>query len=377
MVSKKGDLSASWIITIVGAILALIVLLIFFYNLYANTIIDQEICHDSVIYRASAGFLDVDKFVPLKCKTEKICITSGLFNKANCSDFAGETGITTIKIGSGSSGQTQIEKIYADEIYQCWNTLGQGKLSLFSLTKAQEFGVGKNIYPTCVICSRIAFDSIALEKNNIDLAKIDVNEYMITHKVPNKEISYYDAMAGENAGKIAEVKPLSEEEQNDFFGNDTPYRNLKELANFTTGNIPTEDYSLESVFPNFKYKSDAILFMQITSPEQGGSLLKIGKLVATTAAGTFMIAPVATGKAVANVGKLCVNPYGALVCAAVALIAVGSQQANVAYNRGLSAGYCGDVSTGTEARNGCSVVRTIAYDAGNISSYCSVIESIA
>jgi hypothetical protein len=205
MGNKKGDLSASWIITIVLAILALIILLIFLYNTSANTIITDEICHDSVIYRASAGFLDLSKYIPLKCKTKKICISSGFFSKANCSDFAGEDGITTIKVAAGASGQTQIEKIYADSIYQCWNTMGQGKLSLFSLTSAQEMGVGKAIYPTCVVCSRIAFDKMALEKNNIDLSKINVNDYMLTHKVPSKEISYYASMTGENAGKIAEV----------------------------------------------------------------------------------------------------------------------------------------------------------------------------
>ena len=49
---------------------------------------------------------------------------------------------------------------------------------------------------------------------------------------------------------------------------------------------------------------------------------------------------------------------------------------NVAYNRAISAGYCGDFEVGSEARNGCSSVRTINYNPEDLSKYCSIVESI-
>jgi cystathionine beta-lyase len=37
---------------------------------------------------------------------------------------------------------------------------------------------------------------------------------------------------------------------------------------------------------------------------------------------------------------------------------------------------CGDVSVGKDARDGCSVVRTVNYNVKDLSQYCSIIESI-
>ncbi|MCF7800337.1 hypothetical protein K9M16_05050, partial [Candidatus Babeliales bacterium] len=64
------------------------------------------------------------------------------------------------------------------------------------------------------------------------------------------------------------------------------------------------------------------------------------------------------------------------LCMGLGLFAISAQQINVAYNQNIAAGHCVDVfdeSSGKEARNGCSVVRTIPYE--EIDKYCAVIES--
>jgi len=48
----------------------------------------------------------------------------------------------------------------------------------------------------------------------------------------------------------------------------------------------------------------------------------------------------------------------------------------VTYNRAVTASYCDDITIGSDARSGCSVIRTTDYNVGDILEYCSVIESI-
>jgi len=61
-----------------------------------------------------------------------------------------------------------------------------------------------------------------------------------------------------------------------------------------------------------------------------------------------------------------------------ALIAIvgGYEQLNTLNNRAITAGYCGDISVGREARDGCSIVRMIDYDKEDLSKYCHIVESI-
>ena len=61
--------------------------------------------------------------------------------------------------------------------------------------------------------------------------------------------------------------------------------------------------------------------------------------------------------------------------AGLAIVAAAAQQINIIHQRGVTAGYCGDVTVGSEAREGCSSVRLVDYDLEQIKTYCSVIES--
>lgn len=136
-------------------------------------------------------------------------------------------------------------------------------------------------------------------------------------------------------------------------------------------NITLED--LEDPLKENPKGEIAILFMQISAPGHGDSILNLGKAVLGIGiAGGYFAGPSAVISGIKAVGL-----KGGLIAIGVAIVGMGAQQISVAYNRGVTAGYCGDISVGQEARNGCSVVRTVNYDEKDIKKYCSVIESIS
>jgi hypothetical protein len=351
-INKKGEMTISWIITIVLLALGFIFLLVFFFNIGGTGTLDSEICHESVIFRASMPAI-AQTYLPLKCGTKKICITSsGLFNSGNCEELRGEKGITTIKVKSIGD----IEKIYAEEILSCWAMMGEGKLSLFH-NNVERYGVG--VLPSsCVICSRIAFDKTALEKAKIDLKQINVRDYMTRYIVPNTQLTYFEYLAGNrgvytiddknSAVDVSKVAGVEEAVDSGKFKGDSSF-------SFVTG---------QSLEKKDLYSSDAIVFMQVIAPSYGGVL--------KTTATDFGIA----GGALAfSAPKLVAGTIKTLW--PLAVVAGGFQALEVWANRGLSASYCQSISISEkESADGCSVVRSTGYNLADISKYCTQIESI-
>jgi hypothetical protein len=382
MKSKKSEISMGFVVSMIVLVLGFIVLMIFFYNIGGTGTLSKDVCHTSVVFRATLPTMTQD-YIPLKCQTEKICIVGSNslidFSKKSCSDFQGEQGINTVKV----KNVQQIEKLYAQKIVECWEMMGEGKVSLFTQYGAKTFGIG-SVYPTCVICSRIAFDKTSLDSAGIDWSSMDVARYMMEHKVPGKNYTYFEYVASQD-GKVA-IK--------DNLNSNLPDVNAKTDANgvntLTTTDAQNKPSTLsttstdlqqlkadEAKNPDIKTKQNAILFMQISSPKQGESLANIGTAIAGGAAGSFALAPTLTGRAFSvTLGACTKGGQAALICGAIAAIATIGQQINVALDRSVAAGKCGDISVGTDARNGCSVVRTVNYDPADISQYCSAIESI-
>jgi hypothetical protein len=328
---KKGEVSTTMLISVILLILGLGILLFVYFQLGWTGIVDREVCHQSVIYRATLpGVADAKEYIPLKCKTEKICITSNGFlgfGKGECEEYKNEEGILTI----GVSSVGEIEKVVARDILDCWNTMGEGKVSIFNQWFAEQ-GFGE-VYSSCVICSRIAFDKEGLEKSNIDLDKVNVIGYMRTHKVPNGDLTYYEYLAKED-GKIS-VDPLTlvnELSDEELVGSGLEEKNVK------SGEL-------------------GIMFMQITGPTLVDSLAGIGLGV---------IAGAKVGSVGGGIGIVGGAVVGGILPGWFAI-----------ENRDVTAAKCSDVSVGDESRKGCSVVRTVNYNASSIANYCSVIESIA
>ena len=350
--NKKGSMTAKQLVTIILLIAGFAILFLVFSQINWTGEIDREVCHQSVILRATMPTVG-QALVPLKCRTSKICVTSGLIGGKCEDEFTNTKGITKAKV----TEVKQVEKLISQEIVGCWSMMGEGKVSLFSQYWAETFGVG-GVYPTCVICSRIAFD----KELDLDLEEMNVLKYMREHKIPNGNVSYYEYLTKEggkiSVGDLLVVKDIVEEETEEG----------KKL-------IAGED--LKEITPGVLLEGDkeelAILFMQISAPSHKDSFLNLGQAaLGIGIAGGYFAGPSAVISGIKAVGL-----KGGLIALGVAIIGVGAQQISVAKSRGVTAGYCGDISVGQEARNGCSVVRTVNYNKEDIKRYCSVIDSIS
>src|SRR3989344_7846855 len=96
LMEKRGDggLTARQFIIILISLLGFVLVLALLVQLYfLNDISDYEICHTSVISRATTPQAE-SQYVPLKCNTKKICLTSD----KDCVQFIGESKVTKLSI---------------------------------------------------------------------------------------------------------------------------------------------------------------------------------------------------------------------------------------------------------------------------------------
>ncbi|MBU1136398.1 MAG: hypothetical protein KJ559_02725 [Nanoarchaeota archaeon] len=353
--NKKGALSIEWVIMIIILILGFGILLFFLLRFNFGERVNRDVCHESAVLRATLPSI-AGNYVPLKCKTIKFCITNGLIG-GKCNgrgeDFAGESDITKVKVKT----KEDIERFLAQEMLECWQMMGEGKLSLFSQFIVETYGIGGKVYPTCLICSRIAFDKKNLEEAKIDLSQVDVLNYMQTHKPHGFDMSYIDYFRKEKGKFNIDRRNIP------VFNDEGKIREVSIIQ------VP-QDEQTSDIYS----KQMSVLFMQISAPDHLGSAGNILKTALGGTAGSFVLAPIITTKLTGSFIKTILGHP--IISAAFVLIAGTYQQGSVAYNRAVTAGYCGDVSTGGDARGGCSVVRTLNYDVDEIIKYCQVIESI-
>ncbi len=407
---KKGTISVDFLIAMILLILGFAVLVVFLFNIGGTGALDRTVCAQSVTFRATLPGI-VQTAIPLKCQTNKICITSGLVG-GNCDAFKGEKGINTVKVKSGVAGEEQIAQIYAREIYDCWDMMGQGKLSLFYDGVVNSVGYGTT-YPSCVICTRLAFDMTNLNKANVNPDNANIQEYMMTHKVPNKDYTYFEFL-GLESGKYsidlnnnpANIDELTKAIEATSTLSDAAKKSAESLVNDFGSIGSNKEITATPITKKIDYNKDStsVLFMQISAPGHGEttgkfiggalSLLGLGFLYKPTAFLTVSPSTLAInaprvinptsgliegGSVVRTPSRLGISS-GAKAAAGYVAVAVavlyGVQQTNVYMQRSLTATKCNDLVGGSEARNGCSVVRAIPYEPEMISSYCSAIESI-
>lgn len=414
---KRASLTSTQLTIIILLIVGFALLLFLFLRFLWEPNINNETCHQSVILRGTTSSLSglLKGFVPLKCKTNKYCISTRLIGQ-ECEEFAGESGVTKIRVNS----KEEIEKFLAGEIVTCWSMMGQGKVDLFSDWLSQEYSLGQ-VYPTCVICSRIAYDKISLA-GKIDLSQINIVQYMASHKMPDKDISYYEYLAGEGAKFSDDVNTKTGQELLNDVVDSTGTLTVEQQAALNEFNKPNNPDGIDisglqvvskQVVVNEKYDQEiSILFMQISAPSHGEVfkntiLTALGAIglkgtVKATNPGTYISVPWAqlkgsifggttttgvgfgtrvvpvkniVGRAGDTIKGVTVKKAGAIVLG-IAVVLGLAQQGVVAWNQDISAGYCGDVSSGVAAREGCSVVRTVEYNVTQMLEYCSWFEGV-
>jgi len=351
MGDKKGAMSVSFIIGLVIVLFGFAVLLFFYYQIAQGFNVDREVCHTSVVTRGTLPSIAQD-VVPLKCQTQKICISGKLIGRGNCEEFENEKSVKTIRVSNSADSLEKIERAYAMEMLDCWTMMGAGELSLYSQALAKESGFGV-VYPTCVICSRVAVDEESL--NEVDFSKMDLYDYMARHVVPETDKTYLQIISGkDNSGFSLKEGSFSLDINDD------------ENVN---GEFEFEDsFKLEDT-----PKETAILFMQISAPQHK----KVFSNTFWTATGiTTATGFSATGRSVAIRIAKATGLKGGVIGAALVAAGLGVQHGFVAYNRAVTASKCSVIGVGDEAVEGCSVLGVMDYETENILKYCGVVESI-
>ncbi len=349
---RRGDLTSTQIIMLIIAVVGFGIVLLALFLVDFGGYSEKDICKLSVLTRATSPDITQAAF-PLKCKSEKICITDKVFG--GCEDqFAGEQDVVRMRV-SGDK-KTEIEKITANAMFDCWSMMGEGKLDIF--TKATESLGWSKTQPTCVICSRIAVDK---DIQGVDLNAIDVNSYMKTHQVPGSSLTYLQTFTDRGVSSYANVGgQLSASEYNKLgqVKLDSTYEQKVEAA--------AQQTQASQLVVN---RELAIVFMQMKPPSVDTVLNNLAAAGVTLGAATFM-SPV--GK---FASRVVFTPVGAAIAIGTAA-AVGGYGAYNAHQGQLAAAtYCGAFSSNSDkTKSGCSMVQGLNYNFKEINAVCANIE---
>lgn len=219
MKSKKAEISTSMIVGIVIVVITFGIIAIVFSQLYTTVDMDRQTCSTAATSRGTlpeGAFLSQSKdFISIKCKTEKICVSTS--KKGDCRDVFGSK-YTTYQIKKKEGVEEQIKMLLAREMAGCWNMLGKGYYPIF----AREFTTDKSLGAVSIICSRVHFDRTITDELRIKEIN-GFNYYLLSHKVPNYEISYWDFLRNTYQGETMTILSgdsvkQKEQEINDFLG---------------------------------------------------------------------------------------------------------------------------------------------------------------
>lgn len=349
---RKGlfimDQTAMWILGIMG----FIIILGFIFYINFEKYGEDEVCKLSVITKATSPD-EAQSLLPLKCSTNKICLTDG---KGDCKEsFAGlpENEINKVTLPSDRTRAARIiEEQSAEAMYQCWRTMGEGKLDLFgSYLKSRGLTSSSVARPICVICSRIAVDKNVKEDV---LKEVNIYRYMKENNVPNTGITYLQAFTD----KSFQAYPVIDSKLfNDKLGSKEAFNDgVKFLGSG---------------------REIAMLFMQIKAPKVSEVLNNFAKDTFLLAGGAFLTPAVigAPGASKALFLKVAGSKLG-IYTAAVAVGLAGQSAINAYSGQLMASGYCGQFSTNNAGtgREGCSLVEAVPYDFRAINQICDDFE---
>lgn len=352
---KRGDIATYQIVITILAVLAIIIILIFYFAFKDTTNVSDNICHLSALTRATSPEA-ASSYVPLKCTTKKICLT--MSGSGKCADsFAGEQDVTTVILPSDAlSAARVIEQTSADAMYSCWSLLGEGKLDLFGNFKSYS-GLWldfNNIKPYCVVCSRVAIDNSVPKTTVLD--KVDIYTYMKRNVPVGQSLTYLQLFTDKqfNAYPVVDQRLFQEKIVND------------------SGNTQI----------SFTRSEIAFLFMQIKTKSAGQVLSNLGTVGAITIGGSFL-----TGPARSAAGAIIFAGGAAAAIYKIAVVGgIATQAAINAYSgQVMAAGYCGEFSSenadskswwngNVGTSGGCSLVESVPYNAQSINQICGTID---
>jgi hypothetical protein len=374
---KKGELTSSEIITLVIVVLSALVLLFFLWLWFYGFTEQTDICKLSVLTRATTPDV-LQRTLPLKCKSTKICLTDDGSSKCD-EQFLGEEGVDVITLkGTSPQKRTQIEEVSANAMYDCWNMMGQGKLDLFG-EAATPFGLIQ-VKSSCVICSRVAIDKsvvyadyknkiptnyknilyasdggvVTLDADKNPIPLVDINTYMRTHQVPGSSLTYLQTFTDKGVSSFSKVETSQESE----------IAAAEARANLDGKTVQAEGRST-------KYPQMAFVFMQVKSVEMKQVATNLIEAGATMAGLTFMTPIIGKGATwAAKTAIVCTKGLILIPVAAAAGAVVGYGMWNAHQGQVAAAGYCGAFTSSDASSKGCSLVQGVDYNVKTINALC-------
>ncbi|MBU0466551.1 MAG: hypothetical protein KJ718_06485 [Nanoarchaeota archaeon] len=329
---NKRGLTAREIIITLLAIVGFVIVLFFVFAFNIEQRSQEEICRISVLKRGSV-FESTQAYIPLQCTTKKICLSLG----DKCDEqFLGEDSINEdVSSPTNEQSAKKIEKISAEEMYNCWSIMGEGKLNLFAdkfefnLKDISDFLKLEERAPKCVICSRIALSPELKKRTNVEkkdiLDLVDVNNYLQTELVPGSTKTYINTFTDRQVNAFpAEVRAKFNQPDNQKKGTD-------EIA---------------------------YIFTQLKTAEDPATAAMNG----ATIAGGFLFGGTYS---LGMLGKAISHPIISGIVGTVAIGGTAGLRALGAYNdQQVSAGHCGTYTQVSEdkAKYGCSFVMPVDYN---------------
>ncbi len=268
MVNKKAEITSGQLVTTIIIVLGFIVVLAFLGIYNWNPTIDKESCHQSIVYRSSfnLGPIEASKNIPLKCKTEKICLS---LSGDDCEQFSGleKSDFKKIELkGNEVEIRTQIKDVIAESMYDCNQILGEGKLDFLP----HDFE--DNDY--CLVCNRIVLDKKARELVK-EISYPEIYSYLEKKQTSNGKsyLEYiYPGWTDSATSKLVFEKMKME-------SNDETLKNL--------------DY--ENWAMNMEFEEGYIIMAEMSPKGTRDKWLKIGATVAIAAIGVVSVATIFTG----------------------------------------------------------------------------------
>lgn len=381
---KKGALESSetgeWTLFIIAAVVLLAFVGILYGLIKGSG--EEDICKLSVLGRATSPISETQQAIPLKCVAKKVCFHDG---SGKCEEsLLGEKGVQEVRVPKVDIKSEEalekaaeiIEEETARKMYECWKTMGEGKLDLFNGVK-ESFGID-TVRTTCVICSRLVVDkSVPLEV----LERVDVNDYMKTHPVTSgSSTTYLQAFTGskdvqgyakvdssafgvdKESGKVdLEVLKKYNDDYLDLVSSGKDKEILSSASLSVESNGERENRELAFVFMQIKSKSYS---------EVLGNMAKTGGLVVGSTFMTPVIRPVAR-----MASRIIFTPVGGAVTAVAGVGIAGYGAYNARQGQLTAATYCGEFTTKEkDARAGCSMVQGLNYNKEEINALCSSIQ---
>lgn len=205
---KKAELTSAQLVGIILLVVGFAIILIFWSAFSLSGRIDKEACHESVVLRSSFNFgpIEAGKTIPLRCQTEKICLS---MSGEDCEEFGKPTKkypVTKIKLNKNKDEAIkEVKEAIANALYDCHSMLGEGKLDFMN----HEFETENY----CLICSRFAFDKQAKE-NLSGLSYKELYQYMEKQIIPSGKSYLEYVYPGWHSAKDAEKIFEALKEQN-------------------------------------------------------------------------------------------------------------------------------------------------------------------